>query len=292
MGLQTQIYIDASAGAAGDMLLAAALEVLAQIDRQRLDAWKLTMEPFFELEPGIRMTEQRVKRAGFDAAKIDFYVGEIHSDHHHSGINTTEKHDHHDHHDHHHHDHHHGHDHHAPHVHGRNLRDIIALIESKAAEGRLSLEAKTLAQRIFTIIGEAEAKVHGVTLESVHFHEVGAIDSILDIVGFAVAWDLLKVTDCSASAITLGVGKIQIAHGEVSVPPPAVVEIVRQFGLPTTGIEYQGECATPTGVGCIAAVVREFRAGVPGGLITARGVGAGNRDFHDRANIVQMLAIA
>ncbi|MFN9916297.1 MAG: nickel insertion protein, partial [Pirellulaceae bacterium] len=110
----------------------------------------------------------------------------------------------------------------AEHIH-RNLQDLLGMI----GRGDLNLEARALAEAIFQRIAEAEARVHGVGLEKVHFHEVGAIDSIADIVGFAVAWTSLGVRAVYASPLPLGTGSVRIAHGIVSLPAPATAEILR-----------------------------------------------------------------
>ena len=108
----------------------------------------------------------------------------------------------------------------------RHLGDILAMIRS----GRLSARQRELAERIFTRLAEAEAKVHGIAVEKVHFHEVGAADSIADVVGTAVGWDLLGIGRAVASAVPTGTGRIRIAHGDFSVPAPATAELL--LGIP------------------------------------------------------------
>ena len=154
--------------------------------------------------------------------------------------------EHHPHHDEHH-EHHHGHQH--EHIH-RNLDDVNAIIDrSNASEG-----AKTLAKKIFQIVAEAEAKVHGKDIKEVHFHEVGAIDSIADILSFAVLYDELKPENVYFSPLTEGRGFVECHHGRLSVPVPAVCEIVSKYQLPVKFIDNDGEMVTPTGAAIVAAL--------------------------------------
>ena len=130
----------------------------------------------------------------------------------------------------------------------RHLHHINEMIDGS----QLTESQKQLAKRIFLRLGEAEAKVHGTTIEKVHFHEVGAVDSIADIVGSAIGWDLLGVDRIACSAIPTGTGTINIAHGQVSVPAPATAELLKQIPLAPSGIE--AELTTPTGAAIAATV--------------------------------------
>jgi len=165
----------------------------------------------------------------------------------------------------------------------RHLHHITDMIE--AADG-LTDSQKSLAIRIFTKLGEAEAHVHGVDLRKVHFHECGAVDSIADIVGAAIALDLLAVDRIICSPIPTGAGSIEIAHGKVSVPAPATAELLR--GIPLAASEVSAELTTPTGAAIVATVVDEFGP-LPAMTIEAIGYGAGDRDLESQANVLRLI---
>ncbi len=167
------------------------------------------------------------------------------------------------------------------HVH-RHLHQILAMIDA----GAMSPRAKSLAGRIFTRLAEAEAKVHGVSVERVHFHEVGAADSIADIVGAAVGWDFLGVDRMVASPVPTGTGRIRIAHGECSIPAPATAELL--CGIPLAESSTEGELTTPTGAAILATVASAFGP-TPTMTIERIGYGAGHKDFPNRPNILRLL---
>ena len=135
-------------------------------------------------------------------------------------------------------------------------------------------------------MAEAEARVHGMAVEKVHFHEVGAADSIADIVGAAVGWDLLGVDRIMASPVPTGMGRIKIAHGECSIPAPATAELLR--GIPLAESTIEGELTTPTGAAILATVVDSFGP-LPAMKIERIGYGAGHKDFAERPNILRLL---
>ncbi len=167
------------------------------------------------------------------------------------------------------------------HVH-RNLRDIVKMID----RGRLSDRQKDLARRIFTRLGEAEAKVHGTTVDEVHFHEVGAADSIADVVAVAVGWDLLGVDRIVASPVPVGTGKVRIAHGECSVPAPATAELLRGIPLAESSVPF--ELTTPTGAAILATLVDSFGP-LPAMKIDRIGCGAGHRDLQNQPNVLRLM---
>ncbi len=167
------------------------------------------------------------------------------------------------------------------HVH-RHLHHILEMIEA----GRLSVRQKELARRIFTRLAEAEAKVHGTSIEKVHFHEVGAADSIADIVGAAVGWDLLGIDLIVASPIPTGNGTITIAHGQMSVPAPATAELLQ--GVPLAETTTQGELTTPTGAAIVTTLAESFGP-LPAMKIERIGYGAGHKNFPDRPNALRLL---
>ncbi|QDU94409.1 nickel pincer cofactor biosynthesis protein LarC [Lignipirellula cremea] len=164
----------------------------------------------------------------------------------------------------------------------RHLHHITDMIDAST----LSPARKELAKRIFTRLGESEAKVHGVDLRKVHFHEVGAVDSIADIVGAAIGLDALGVGKIYCSPIPTGSGSITIAHGMVSVPAPATAELL--LGIPLVRSEVAAELTTPTGAAIAATVADEFGP-LPSMEITGIGYGAGTRNLTEQANVFRLL---
>lgn len=164
----------------------------------------------------------------------------------------------------------------------RHLHQITAMLDA----GRISPQAKEQAKKIFLRLAEAEAKVHGTSVEKVHFHEVGAMDSIADIVGTAVGLELLGVERISASPVPTGSGRIKIAHGESSVPAPATAELLRGIPLAESSIEV--EMTTPTGAAILATLAENFGP-PPAMTIRAIGYGAGSRDWPTQPNLLRLL---
>jgi pyridinium-3,5-bisthiocarboxylic acid mononucleotide nickel chelatase len=164
----------------------------------------------------------------------------------------------------------------------RHLHHIIEMIDA----GKLTPRAKDLAKRIFTRLGEAEAKVHGVEIRKVHFHEVGAVDSIADIVGTAIGLDQLGIERIEASAVPTGHGFITIAHGRCSVPAPATAELLK--GIPLATCDVEAELTTPTGAAILATLAERF--GPPPAMTVQKiGYGAGTKDFEQQANLLRVL---
>lgn len=169
---------------------------------------------------------------------------------------------------HHHHEHHH-------HEH-RNLDDVNKIID----KADISENAKKLAKKIFKIVAEAESKVHGKDIKDVHFHEVGAIDSIVDIVSFSVLFDDLNPQKVYFSALTEGQGTVTCQHGKLPVPVPAVCEIASKYALPLKITENDGEMVTPTGAAIAAALFTGEK--LPGELIIQKtGYGSGKRNYEN-----------
>ena len=174
--------------------------------------------------------------------------------------------------------------HHHHHEH-RHLADIEALI----GQGELSARAKELALKMFRIVAEAEAAAHGIPMEEVHFHEVGAYDSIADIVCVAVAVDWLGVDGAVFRNLTDGCGTIQCAHGELPVPVPAVVNILFKYAIPLAICEVPTELVTPTGAAIVAALGQGTQ--LPARyVVKAVGAGAGEREI-GRANILRAMLL-
>ncbi|MCA9186759.1 MAG: nickel pincer cofactor biosynthesis protein LarC [Pirellulaceae bacterium] len=164
----------------------------------------------------------------------------------------------------------------------RHLHHITDMITASALESA----AKEMAIAIFTRLAEAEAKVHGTTLRKVHFHEVGAVDSIADIVGVSIGWHLLGIDRLHCSPIPTGSGFIQIAHGRTSVPAPATAELLR--GIPLADSTVEAELTTPTGAAIVATLAQAFGP-VPPMTIEHIGYGAGDKDFPTQANLMRLL---
>ena len=285
------LYLECNSGISGDMTVAALLDLGA--DRQiLLDA--LSSLPL----TGYSIEIKDVYKSGIRACDFNVILDHDNHDHdmdylHGHAHSMTDEHDHS--HSHnlsdehgqiHRHDHSmtvgdvHGHDtdesqhkHHHHHD-ARNLNDITKIIQV----GQLSSGAKDLALKIFQILAEAEAAVHGKTLEEIHFHEVGAVDSIVDIVAVAVCIDNLSPSGIVISALTDGKGQIRCQHGLIPVPVPAVTAIAMQNDLTLNISDVEGELVTPTGAAIAAAVrtattlPKEFR-------IRRIGFGAGKRDY-------------
>ncbi|MDR2441297.1 MAG: nickel pincer cofactor biosynthesis protein LarC [Planctomycetaceae bacterium] len=172
---------------------------------------------------------------------------------------------------------------HAPHEHvHRHLSDILTMIE----QSQLSDVNKKHAFEIFRIIAEAEAKVHGVDVEKIHFHEVGAADSIADIVGAVAGLDYLHIDKIYASPVPTGCGTIKIAHGTCSVPAPATAELLREIPIAASDVPF--ELTTPTGAVLLKYFAEHFGS-LPAMTIQLVGIGAGRRDLEQQANILRIL---
>ena len=164
----------------------------------------------------------------------------------------------------------------------RHLHHITEMIDAS----QLTPRQKDLAKRIFTRLGEAEAKVHGTTIRKVHFHEVGAVDSIADIVGAAIGWDLLGVDRIVCSPIPTGRGTVQIAHGLCSIPAPATAELLQ--GIPLAESNVNAELTTPTGAAIVSTIVDHFGP-LPAMKVDHIGYGAGTRELAEQANLLRLF---
>ena len=303
------LYLECASGISGDMVVGSLLDLGANEDglRRALDSLHVA---------GFEIKVTRKSVSGIDACDFDVVLDEEHESHDHDmdylygDLDGHEEHGHHHHHDHdhhdhhhdhehgHHHDHHHDHDHdhehghdHGHHHHGhhhhehRSPADIAAIID--AAD--LAPRAKATAHRIFDIVAHAEAKAHGLPLEQVHFHEVGAVDSIVDVVSVAYCLDDLDVTDAYVSALAEGYGRVRCAHGVLPVPVPAVTHIVADNGLVLERRDIQGELVTPTGA-AIAAAVRTMDEPPARYRVVRTGLGSGKRAY-DPPSTVRALII-
>jgi uncharacterized protein (TIGR00299 family) protein len=164
----------------------------------------------------------------------------------------------------------------------RHLSDIKQIIESSG----LPDYVKVLAVQIFTRLAEAEARVHNEPIDHVHFHEVGALDSIVDVVGAAICFDYLDIERFACSPLHVGSGMVQMAHGRFPIPPPAVSELLK--GVPFYSSDIKGELLTPTGAAIITTVCNEYGP-IPQMTTESMGYGAGTREYKDFPNVLRVL---
>jgi hypothetical protein len=165
---------------------------------------------------------------------------------------------------------------------GRGLNDILESIEGSS----LARKPKETAGKIFLNLAEAEARVHGISVQDVHFHEVGAIDAVIDVVGCAVGLELLGVDRVLSSPVNLGAGTVRSSHGVLPVPPPAVMELLK--GRPVYSEGPQAELTTPTGAAILSTLAERFGP-LPPMEVQAIGCGAGSSDFSDMPNILRVF---
>ena len=264
------LYLECYSGISGDMTVAALLDLGA--DREVLK------ESLKSLPVGGFRTEiTRVKKSGLDACDFSVILEQDNHDHdmeylHGSGKSYT------GHHEHSHevnHEHHHGHTHSHEHPHEhRGMKEITEIIQ----KSEMTVRAKKMAMRVFDILAQAESKAHGVPVEEVHFHEVGAVDSIVDIAAIAICMDNLDISNVIVPVLYEGTGFIRCQHGQIPVPVPAVTHIAETHKLKLKITDIQGELVTPTG----AAVVAAFRTSdrLPEDFTMLKtGIGAGKRQY-------------
>ncbi|PAB59083.1 nickel pincer cofactor biosynthesis protein LarC [Anaeromicrobium sediminis] len=264
------LYYDCFCGISGDMNLGAMIDL--GVDKEYLleGISKLKLESEYEIH-----IKESIKK-GITGTKVDVIIKNEGHNHDHEHKHDHE-HDHHHHHEHHGHDHSHDHNHshnhdHSHEHHHRGLKEIEDIINSSD----LNENVKKLSLDMFMEVAKAEAKVHGKSLYEVHFHEVGAIDSIIDMVGAAICLDYLKVDKIMASKVQLGGGFVKCAHGIIPVPAPATVEILKDIPVKTGIVEF--ETTTPTGAAILAANVEEFTDKIEFS-IEKIGYGIGNREL-------------
>ena len=274
-------YLECFSGISGDMFLGALVD--AGVPAALLE------ETVTALDIGARLEISRVDRNGISAVKVDVYAyGEKDA--------PREQHEHHD----HEHEHGHGHEHQpvellehnyatasrgapAPHrhEHGRGLKEIREII----GRAQISETAKAKAIAIFEALGKAEAKIHDRDIETIHFHEVGAVDAMVDIVCAAVGADALAVDEIICSSLNVGGGTVKCAHGTLPVPAPATVELLKNAPVYSSGI--QAELVTPTGAAIVKTLCTRFAA-FPAMKVEKSGYGAGTRDFSGHATVVRL----
>ena len=164
----------------------------------------------------------------------------------------------------------------------RYLRDIEQIIDASDISEAVKHRSKT----IFRRLAEAEAKVHGLPIDQVHFHEVGAMDAIIDIVGSCIGFEILEIERFQCSKIHVGSGFVDMAHGKFPVPPPAVTELLK--GVPFYATDIEGELATPTGVAIITTLCEEIGAASQF-IVEQTGYGAGTREYEKFPNVLRLL---
>ena len=261
------LYFDCFSGISGDMTIGALLDLGLGFDYLKTELRKLPVE-------GYELRMSRVTRSNLSAMKFDVVMhGADHADH-----SYEHHHHHHEHHDHEHHDHEH---HHGGHFH-RKASEILRMI----AESKLTPRAKGIATDIFTKLAISEGKVHHIPPEEVEFHEVGAVDSIVDTVGAAIGFDALGIEQFFCSAINIGSGFIHCQHGVFPVPAPATADLLRHATIYQK--HAQTELVTPTGAAILAAVVSRF--GTLNGFAAEKiGYGAGTKQFADFPNCLRLM---
>ena len=239
-GVGRHLWIDATAGVAGDMLLGALVDAGADLD--------LVGRAVDAVLPGVvRLSTETVSRAGLRATLLR--------------VETVEED--------------------SP---ARRLGDLLGLLD-RADPASLAPTVRARAAATFRRLAEAEARVHGIDVDAVHFHEVGALDSIADVVGVCAAVEALGIDTVSASPVAVGSGRMRAAHGDLPVPGPAVTELALGWEVTAGG---RGELATPTGVALLRTLATTCSA-VPHLTVSAVGVGAGSRDDADRPNVTRVL---
>lgn len=240
------LYMDCFSGLSGDMALGALIDLGVPVD------WlKAQLTPL--LEDRFDITCQKVFKSGIHAVDVTVH------DHSHA---------------------HHGGDHH--HRHALDYQKIRALI----TDSELSAPVKERSLSVFHRIAVAEAKIHGCDIDTVHFHEVGGIDAVVDIVGVILAMDYLNISHVTASPLPLGSGTVACAHGLLPVPAPATLAILK--GIPVYGLDSGCEILTPTGA-ALAAELTESFGPMPERVVTAVGYGAGKRETKGLPNLVRMV---
>jgi uncharacterized protein (TIGR00299 family) protein len=248
-------YFDCPSGAAGDMIMGALVDAGVPFEALRDELAKLHL-------PGWSLERREVMKGVFRATKVDVHV----HDHDHAGDaaghSHAQGHDRHEHPD-------------------RNLHSILDLITASD----LPAAVKANASRIFTRLGEAEARVHGTTVDHVHFHDVGAVDAIVDVTGACVGLHLLGVDQVHCSALPLGGGFVTGAHGRIPIPGPGTAELLKGFPVVDTGVRR--ELVTPTGAAILTTLARAAGA-MPAMTVEAVGYGAGNMEL-DAPNVIRLF---
>lgn len=248
------LYFDCTSGISGNMTLGALVEILGDHTYLLNELKKLHVD-------GYHIHISKSVKNGITGTYVDVHLENIDHHHHHEGHSHEHPHDHEE------------HDHSHQHVH-RNLFDVNKIID----ESEIAPSAKALAKRIFLRVAKAESKVHNETLENVHFHEVGAIDSIVDIIGTAVLIDKISPDIIYSSVVNDGYGFIECAHGTIPVPVPATSEIFAASNVIARQINIDTELVTPTGAAIIAELASSYGT-MPAMNVEKIGWGSGTKDL-------------
>jgi hypothetical protein len=272
------LYLDIFSGIAGDMFIAVLLDLGVDAAKLERELKKLKLD-------GYHLHISRGQKSAIAGVKFD-----VHLAHAHDHAHTHEGHEHGHHHEHPH-EHDHSHEHHYDHAHEEHDHDDqrnFAGIKQLIARSKLSAWVKQKSIAVFQRIAEAEGKIHGLPPNEVHFHEVGAVDSIVDIVGAAIALELLGKPRVFASPVVEGTGWIKCAHGRFPVPAPATLAILGVRGIGVTQCEEPHELVTPTGAALLAEFVEGF--GAMENLVAEKiGFGLGTRDNVTRPNVLRAV---
>jgi pyridinium-3,5-bisthiocarboxylic acid mononucleotide nickel chelatase len=290
-------YLECFSGVSGDMFLGALID--AGVPPRVLE------DAVAALDVGARLEISRVVRSGISATKVDVWVDgekdmpreEYWAKQNQNVVRApSPAQTHHEHGHHHDHEHHHGdephHDHEvsraaapAPHEHSHSHSRGLTEIREIIGKAAISNAAKKTAVAVFEALGTAEAKIHATSIEKVHFHEVGAVDAMVDIVCAAVGAEALGVDEIVCSPLNVGGGSVQCAHGTFPVPAPATVELLKDAPVYSSGV--QAELVTPTGAAIVRTLAKRFAA-FPEMKIEKSGYGAGSREFPGLPNVVRL----
>lgn len=300
MNSNKTLYLECNSGISGDMMVACLLDLGADYDKLQnvLSSIPAT---------GFKVEKSRVMKAGVDCMDFNVILDAAHENHDHDmeylhghehGHSHSHEHEHnhehehghdheheHSHGDDHNHEHEHEHSHHHHHHEHRSLGEINSIIDATA----MTENAKALAKKIFLIVAEAEAKAHAKPISEVHFHEVGAIDSIVDIISVAVCLDDLNITETIIPKMSEGTGTVRCQHGILPIPVPAVSNIVSAHELELEITNTKGELITPTGA-AIAAAIKTSSLLPKTFKINKIGMGAGKRNY-ERPSILRGMLI-
>lgn len=276
------LYLDCFSGISGDMFIGALIDAGGDSTLLEEELQKLNISEEYKL------SWRKVVKNGISSTKFDVELSEIadhkyddghQHNHKHEDVDHNHEHEHSDHHHKHEHSDHHEHSHHHSH---RAYQDIVKLIDGS----QLSQEVKETSLSIFRKIGEAEGLIHGISLEKVHFHEVGAVDSIIDIVGASILINKLEIQKIKSSPVCVGAGKVHIDHGIYPIPAPATLEILK--GVPLQQSNIKSELTTPTGAAILSVLSEEFCT-VPSMTVQSVGYGAGTKDFEKHPNVLRVI---
>ena len=248
------LYLECYSGISGDMTVAALLDLGADRDVLEKALYSLPIG-------GFHIEISRVKKSGLDACDFNVILNHDNHDHDMEYLHGKD------------HEYSHIHEHSHPHEH-RGMREITEIIQGSA----MTDKAKKMALHVFDVLAHAESKAHGVPVEEVHFHEVGAIDSIVDIAAIAVCMDNLDITDVIVPVLYEGTGFVRCQHGQIPVPVPAVARIAEDHHLKLKITDIQGELVTPTGAAVVAAFCTSEKLPEDFSILKS-GLGAGKREY-------------